>query len=149
MLRDLPAFFLDCFWQTAQLQRPRALPYPAVMPVVLEHLSYSSGSPFLGEPSIFTRARGNTEGVWGPVCLLSVAHRHYLVLSLSFNICKMGQKILRPALRAPCSWAPVASYNFSRKELSTQLQTTNSKAQLQIPAPPMSCLLSEPLCLPP
>lgn len=116
------------------------------MQVVLEHLSYGPGSPFLGEPSIFTRSRGNTERVGGPACLLSVAYRHCPVLSLSFYICKMWLKILTglglrvrhllwPApLRAPHSYAAVpilASQDVSREELSTSL-----KAQIQIPAPP-------------
>lgn len=134
---------------SSSLQRPRAL---SVMQVVLEHLSYGPGSPFLGEPSIFARARGNTERVWGPACLLSVAHRHGPVLSLSPYICRMWLQILTglglrvrhllwPApLRAPHSYAAVpilASQDVSGEEFSAQSQGPGSN-----PSPTHFCPVS-------
>lgn len=61
-------------------------PCHTVLWMVLEGLSCSLGS-------LAPRTRGNAEGA--PTAM---AHRHNLVLRLSFRICKMGLKMLRPAL---------------------------------------------------
>lgn len=90
------------FWQTAPVCRgPGPHPVPPVTQEVLKPIFYGLESLFLRQPpSVFTRARGNAEGVWSPACPITMAHRHCPVLSLSFYICKMELKILRPALQA-------------------------------------------------